>query len=134
MAEKKKNIDYDKLEKTHQNLLRGSLMGLRKVMVRAFPEDECICHTFNDTKETDPQYNPQVSLYFFYYPEYESWQTMLEWSDGSSVVSSHYERWTGAYKEIRSSLREKSELEHALTKAKPEELTADQIVSILLME
>lgn len=134
MAEKKKNIDYDKLEKQHKSILRGNLMGLRRVMVRAFEEEGYICHAFNDTKEDDAEYNPQVSLYFFFYPEYESWQSMIEWADGDSVISDCHERWTGAYKEIRTAVREKSELNFALTKAKPDELTADQIVAILLME
>lgn len=110
------------------NLLPKNILGLDKIYTKDMEEDGVILHMYG---------NEQVTVYFFYYKDVKdlSWQAGIEWaSDKETRYTSCYPKWSIAYKALRDIVNERSELNFIVNVAQPGQLSAEQIVTLLLCE
>lgn len=76
-----------------------------------------------------------TSIYFFHLLDMKAWQGCITYNDATKPWhSSNHERWTGAWRDVRSKLKEELDLTEIISDIDPKDITADQIVAILLME
>lgn len=130
-------INYKILEEEHHARLPSSLCGLIRHSIKAYPKEKYICHVYTEQKkESDPNEISNISMYFFYFPVSDEWQAGVCWAEEDSQFFTDRVKgsWSAAYRLVRNKLRETSEIDFLLTKAKPGELTPEQIVTIMLAE